>query len=84
MPSVYMIELSSAGCRFLVQFIKDVNHTVFAGVDIVPVVNVRKNIFPLSGIATYVLKHRKARSGEFADRIMEDTDIMLFSCRILP
>ena len=69
---------------FFIQFIKDVNQTVFAGVDIVPVVDVRKNIFPLSGIATYVLKHWKARSGEFADKIREDADIMLFACRILP
>jgi len=64
---------------FFVQRFKDVSHTVFTGVDIVPVVNVRKNIFPLSGIATNVLKHRKARPCEFADEIGEDADIMLFS-----
>jgi len=69
---------------FFVQRFKDVSHTVFAGVDIVRVVNVRKNVFPLSGIATNVLKHRKARTGEFTDEIGEDADIMLFSSRILP
>lgn len=69
---------------FFVQRFKDMSHTVFAGVDIVPVVNVRKNVFPLSGIATNVLKHRKARPGEFTDEIGEDADIMFFSNRILP
>jgi len=69
---------------FFVQHFKDMSHTVFAGVDIVPVVNVRKNVFPLSGIATNVLKYRKARPGELTDEIGEDADIMSFSSRILP
>lgn len=55
------------------------SHTVFAVVDIVPVVNVRKNVFPLSGIATNVLKQQEAWSGEFTDKIRKDADIMLFS-----
>ena len=69
---------------FFVQRFKDMSHTVFAGVDIVPVVNVRKNVFPLSCIATNVLKHRKARPGEFTDKIGEDADIMLSSGWIFP
>ncbi len=64
---------------FFIKRFKDVSHTVFAGVDIVSVVNVRKNVFPLSGIATNVLKHREARPGELADEIGEYADIMLFS-----
>ena len=69
---------------FFVQHFKDVGHTVFTGVDIVPVVNVWKKVFPLSGIATNVLKHRQARSGKFTDEIGKDTDVMLFPGRILP
>lgn len=69
---------------FFIQRFKDVSHTVFAGVNIVLVVNVRKNVLPLCGIATNVLKYRKARPGEFTDEIGEDTDIMLFSSHILP